>query len=206
MSSGEHIRCFLLFFFAFVLFTIIGTLSHEWGHVVTAQILGYDTELHYGFMEFNEGKNVAHSLFDELLIRAGGPLQTMITGIFGLIILIYSKRKYPDSFYWPHWLATFLSLFWLREVFNMVSSIADKILNGDLSFYGGDELHLAKLLELPHGTFAIPLALMSTLVGIYIVFVAIPKIYRINFIFAGLSGGLFGFWFWLVEFGPEIMP
>lgn len=41
--------------FAFIVFTIVGTLSHEYGHIVIAKYLGYNTILHYGSMEYYKG-------------------------------------------------------------------------------------------------------------------------------------------------------
>lgn len=39
----------------FICFTIIGTLSHEYGHIFVAQKLGYTTQLHYGSMSWYGG-------------------------------------------------------------------------------------------------------------------------------------------------------
>ncbi len=36
----------------FVLFTIIGTISHELGHIIVAKSLGYETALYYGSMNY----------------------------------------------------------------------------------------------------------------------------------------------------------
>lgn len=36
----------------FILFTVIGTLSHEYGHIVVAKYFGYDTTLSYGSMNY----------------------------------------------------------------------------------------------------------------------------------------------------------
>ena len=37
---------------AFILFTIVGTLSHEFGHIAVAEYFGYETKLNYGSMNF----------------------------------------------------------------------------------------------------------------------------------------------------------
>ncbi|WP_299101496.1 hypothetical protein [uncultured Winogradskyella sp.] len=37
---------------AFILFTIIGTLTHEFGHIAVAKYFGYDTTLDYGSMNY----------------------------------------------------------------------------------------------------------------------------------------------------------
>lgn len=48
---------------AFIGFTIIGTLTHELGHVAVAEFLGYETSLHYDSMNYNA------SSIDEDLIK-----------------------------------------------------------------------------------------------------------------------------------------
>jgi len=42
----------IIIFFAFILFTIIGTLSHEYGHITVAKYFGYETHLNYGSSSF----------------------------------------------------------------------------------------------------------------------------------------------------------
>ena len=42
----------------FMLFTVVGTLTHELGHITAAQLLGYETTLSYGYMDyFHKGYN-----------------------------------------------------------------------------------------------------------------------------------------------------
>ncbi len=36
------------------MFTVVGTLSHEYGHIVVAKYLGYETKLHYGSMNYED--------------------------------------------------------------------------------------------------------------------------------------------------------
>ncbi|WP_452224301.1 hypothetical protein [Lacinutrix chionoecetis] len=43
----------VVIFLTFIVFTIVGTLSHEMGHVFVAEALGYDTTLSYGSMDYN---------------------------------------------------------------------------------------------------------------------------------------------------------
>ena len=38
---------------AFIFFTVIGTLTHEFGHIAVAKYFGYETELHYGSMHYD---------------------------------------------------------------------------------------------------------------------------------------------------------
>lgn len=38
---------------AFVFFTAVGTLTHEFGHMAVAEYFGYETELHYGSIHYD---------------------------------------------------------------------------------------------------------------------------------------------------------
>lgn len=106
----------------FVLFTIIGTLTHELGHIAFAKAHGYQSTLHYGSMSSLRGPSgmelekiwesnkeaiennldfPAKERWDTLLeeskkvgwwISFGGPFQTVLTGTIGLILL-YRRRK-----------------------------------------------------------------------------------------------------------------
>ncbi|WP_179018911.1 hypothetical protein [Winogradskyella forsetii] len=42
----------IVIFFGFFLFTIIGTLTHEFGHIAVAKYFGYETILDYGSMNY----------------------------------------------------------------------------------------------------------------------------------------------------------
>ena len=119
----------------FVLFTIIGTVTHEYGHIVVAKSLGYETTLHYGSMnsypkgylddsdvialenltkdyidikyenwpiEIKEKAEEYYDILDKrywnekssdgLFITIGGPLQTILIGTIGLLILIWRRK------------------------------------------------------------------------------------------------------------------
>jgi hypothetical protein len=47
-------KFFFIIFLAFILFTIIGTLSHELGHIAVAKYFGYETTLDYGSMAYSK--------------------------------------------------------------------------------------------------------------------------------------------------------
>ena len=95
LSSIKHsLPQFIFFTFLFILFTIIGTLSHEWGHILFAKALGYQTELHFAHMEVIEEVRVE---FHSFLIFAGGPIQTMLTGTIGYILLRRTNKSKPTK-------------------------------------------------------------------------------------------------------------
>ena len=61
------------------------------------------------------------------------------------------------------WIAVFLSLFWLREVFNLTMSVLIGIFNANTDYFGGDEAIISEMLELPAGIIPIILGLCGQL-------------------------------------------
>lgn len=225
-----------IFSAAFVIFTVIGTLSHEYGHVVVAKFLGYQTELHYGSMSYyNDEENQIGEIYirnkssienekpypekelfeklvqksenDRVLVTIGGATQTILTGTIGFVFLLFRRKKiHQNGIKIIDWLNVFLSLFWLREVFNLTMSISSAILNGTKNYFGGDEKKIALMLEIPKGTIAIPLGIIGFLISLFVIFKIIPSEKRLNFIFGGFFGGILGFVLWLRILGPIVMP
>ena len=229
-------RAFLAFTALFILFTPIGTISHEYGHMAASELYGLEATLHYQSASHEKSrleqilndlyaKNKEAIINDEdypdkekferyykkynrqnFWISAGGPIQTCLTGIIGLLMLYYRKARYKSELSKLDWLAVFLSLFWLREIFNLCTGFALYLLGMDLYYFGGDEYYMALLAELPPGTFALSLGIIGALVACYVVFVVIPKKYRLSFIVAGFVGSAIGFAGWMYWLGPILLP
>jgi len=113
----------------FGLFSVIGTVSHEYGHMMAAQYLGHPTTLHYGSMEWdntyfrNKAKPYREGCLFEIRnnipfpdkeryekitadynrhrcwITLGGPAQTMLTGTLGFILLLYRRYNRDDRYF-----------------------------------------------------------------------------------------------------------
>jgi hypothetical protein len=237
MKNSIDIKHLIFIILGFVLFTVIGTVSHEFGHIIIAKSLGYETILHYGSMnydnsnykkriveiynqnktEIENGTEFKHKAEYEkgvkkltnniLLVRIGGPLQTITTGIIGLIIIYWRRKKIKeDGLKLFDWFAIFLSLFWLREVFNLSMSIGSELIKPDGSYFGGDEKRISELLNLWNGTVSCLLGIVGLIISAYIVFKVLPKKLRLTFILGGFLGGIFGFILWMNILGPKILP
>ena len=228
-----HLFWFVL---SFILFTVIGTLSHEYGHIIVAKFLGYETELHYGSMNWYNSHTVqAGELYkeyqceiennlnfekkqeyeryrekfqdDHFWISIGGPAQTILTGLIGLTIVFFRKKKIkPCGFQFMDWLAVFLSLFWLREVFNLVVGLASGLFSERKKYFGGDEAVISWYLDLPVGTLSIVLGVIALLISVYIIFRIVPFEKRCTFILGGFIGGISGFILWMQILGPILLP
>ena len=103
-------------------------------------------------------------------------------------------------------MAIFLSLFWLREVSNLVISIGSGIYFQNGKYFGGDEAHISKFLNLPEGLIPISFGLLGLIISCYIIFKIVPIQKRFTFILSGLIGGISGFIFWMRIIGPIVLP
>ncbi len=208
---------------AFMFFTAIGTIIHEFGHITTAKILGYQTKLHYGSMTYNydkvekktlnrnapKGKELDEKVkeFDDLLITIGGPLSNISVGLLGLVIIYYRRKKMSTyEMKTIDWLAVFLSLFWTREIVSLLVPIFREFMSPDGSWFSGDEFFISQNLGLWSGTISIILGILGILVFCYLVFEIIEKQKRLTFLISGLIGSSLGFMLWMNLIGPKILP
>jgi hypothetical protein len=141
-------------------------------------------------------------------ITWGGPLQTMLTGTIGLIMMIFLRRRYFSSerlSFWL-WFMIFITLFWLRQTTNFVMAIITRIIRGPTIKGFGDESGLARYSHLPIWSISAITGFIGLAILTLVVIKFIPIKQRLTFVSAGLVGGVSGFVFWLVLFGKMIMP
>lgn len=250
MNISINIKTLIILSIVFILFTVIGTVSHEYGHIAVAKYFGYETTLHYGSMNYypkgyledndlkelksltkdyvnvkydswpeevkekaNEYSNVLQKRYwneksnNGLYVTLGGPIQTMLTGTIGLLILLYRREFISrNGMKFLDWFAVFLSLFWLREVFNLVTSIGGELLSPNGTWFGGDEFYISQGLNLWNGTIPIILAIIGFAISFYVIFRILPHKIRLTFILSGFIGGISGFILWMDIIGPKILP
>lgn len=231
------INLFLFLSLVFILSTIVGTISHEFGHFTVAKYLGYSSTISYGYTNWDDSKSrpfmdsISSKYSNELeanldfsgkkefdLIREkqmkdafwitlAGPIQTMLTGTIGFLLLLTQRRKILEtkSINFYQWLCIFLSLFWLRQLANLVTWLIGYFFNGKFSV-DGDEVELALSLRLPKETLVVSTGIIGLAILIFIIFKIIPINKRITFISAAIFAGILGYLFWLVWVGPIIMP
>jgi hypothetical protein len=122
------------------------------------------------------------------------------------MLVLRRKSIYKIGMKTLDWLFVFLSLFWLREIFNLITSIGGELILPNGNWFGGDELYISQELNLWSGTISLFLATIGTLIAIYVVFKIIPKKTRLTFILSGFIGGIAGFILWMNIIGPKILP
>lgn len=196
-------KCFFLFGLTIFPFLVIfGTLSHEFGHIVVAKLLGYETILHYGSMNWFvngiDGENLKELRWENFLITLGGVLQTIITGTIGLFVLLKTNNKKVLI------AGVCLALFWSREVINLLMGLINGLFFNKV-FFGGDELKMSQYFNLPNGFFSILLGLIGVIICLY-VFLKIPIKSRFSFFVSGFLSGSITYFFWFQYLGPIVLP
>ena len=86
------------------------------------------------------------------------------------MLVLRRKSIYKIGMKTLDWLFVFLSLFWLREIFNLITSIGGELISPNGTWFGGDELYISRDLNLWSGTIPIILATIGTVIAIYVVF------------------------------------
>ncbi|HPG10540.1 MAG TPA: hypothetical protein PLU37_03350 [Chitinophagaceae bacterium] len=188
--------------------TIIGTISHEAGHYITAKALGYHARINY--MSTIDILLINGKLTDpkeRMLITLGGPVQTILTGTIGLVLLFFFRRSFQSAskLNLKQWLIIFITLFWLRQTANFVIWVSNYFINGQF-LTRGDEVKLARYFGLPEATIVTITALAGAIILFTVIFKFIPIAQRFTFILAGLFGGIAGYLLWFGGLGEMIMP
>lgn len=208
MKLKIELKLLLYLMLGFILATVVGTVSHEYGHVLMAKHYGLEAEVYYGYSTWHRPDSMPPlTTLKRFWIVFGGPLQTLLTGTIGLFLL-YKYRESclkASALSFGQWVLVFVALFWLRFSFNFVQSIPRWIQRGQLTGRS-DEIRMARMLEWPTWSVSLFLAVFGFLVLGWIVLKVIPKSQRLTFILAGLLGGIAGFVLWLDWLGPIVMP
>ena len=224
-------RRFIILSFAFILATVVGTLSHEFGHYIAAKSLGYEASIHYGYVDYGEGfydsinkitsqyrKQIekgesfpAKDRYDgfireSLWMSIGGPLQTLFTGTIGLILLLVCRKSFnvrQKLIAWQ-WVLIFITLFWLRQTANMIVWMATFISTKHVPY--SDEIGIALKLGLPFWSLTTITGVIGIIILYVVIFKFIPKAQRQTFVLSGIMGGVTGYVLWLYLLGPVLLP
>jgi len=193
--------------FSFIAVVITGTLSHELGHFTVAKYLGYNARMNYGATFWDSSVPGILPPSHIIAVTLGGPVQTMLTGTLGVMLLFIFRRSFfrSDNLSSGQWIIIFISLFWLRQTVNFCIWIGGYIING--SFYSdSDEVNIARYFKVPDWTIITVTAAIGVIILAVVTFRFVPNGQRLIFLLSGLIGGILGYLFWLVYFGRYIMP
>jgi hypothetical protein len=230
-------RLLTILSFAFIIATIIGTLSHEFGHYIAAKSLGYKARIHYASADWydpglfesidtitskyskqiEEGSSFpGKEKYDQVIrkysndnrwITIGGPLQTLLTGTIGLILLFAWKKSFKSKQKLTprQWTLVFITLFWLRQAANLIVWFGSYLLTKKFS-YKGDEIKIAVQTGLPFWLLLIVTGVIGIIILYGVIFKFIPKPQRQTFVLSGIIGGVAGYILWLYLLGPVLLP
>jgi hypothetical protein len=230
-------KLFIILTTAFVFATVIGTLSHEFGHYIVAKSLGYKANIHYAstdwydpgtvgsmnaviskyWKQIEEGasfpgkekyERLVHKYSnDALLITTGGPLQTILTGTIGLILLFVWKdsSKAAQKLTLRQWMLVFITLFWMRQTTNLIAWLGSYLVTKEFS-YKTDEIKIALKSGLPFWSLTTITGIIGVIILCAVIFKFVPKIQRQTFVSSGIVGGVTGYVLWLYLAGAILLP
>jgi hypothetical protein len=148
-------------------------------------------------------KNARH----DFIANLAGPMQTMITGTAGFLLLYFRRKKITAyGMKAIDWLGVFLAFFWSRQLLNFLGITYSYITRCTGCISGGDEAKLSRYLNLPWPTINSITGTLAALILLWVVFYIIPKQQRFTFIIAGLAGSALGWLVWMEWMGPVLLP
>ena len=183
--------------------TVIGTISHEYGHLLAAKLMGFNARINYMSTWLTNNRQLMTDKQD-FWLKLAGPLQTILTGTIGFLFLSTSFKN-TERLTKGQWALVFISLFWLRQSANFVIWLTAYLITGNYSAHG-DEINLSRYLNWPDWSIISFTAFIGFMLLTIVIFKFIPKSQRFTFILSGLIGGISGYLLWLVYFGKFIMP
>lgn len=234
MKFQFNLQLYLYLTLGFIIATVAGTQTHEWGHYFAARYFGFDTNLHYAsvtydkvseqvvieaFYNKNKDKILAKETSPEkehfvkwyqdiknkyFLITIAGPLQTIVTGTLGLILLLYQRKKIIQKglqFY--EWIVVFLTFFWSRQLGILIQKVVYYVIEHRGR---GDEEKIARYLNINQWVPALTTGIIAFAILFYVVFRILPAKQRFTFLIAGASGCFLGAIIWFGFLGPVILP
>jgi hypothetical protein len=228
-------KLFSMLSLTFIAMTVIGTLTHEFGHYAVAKYLGYDATINYKSSSFSDsltsyrnemnekysneicnnldfpGKEKYDKIWqkyrvDSFWIVVGGPLETILTGTIGFVFFIAFRKKYISKNR-VHFIGWVMIFIALFWIRQVANLfMAFLYLYKNKEFQSrGDEYKLARYFDFH----PLSIQISTGFIGICILAIIIrllPKQIILTFLLAGLVGGIFGYYLWLEKFGKFIMP
>lgn len=185
----------------FIVFTPIGTLTHELGHYLVARSYGIPATITYRSTRWDDGGD--YSIHRDAMILMGGPVMTILTGTIAVVLLIYFKFKRSVIPLDRTMVLVMFTFSWSRPVLNGMLSILHWIQGRNST---SDEAILAQIHGLPAWLLILPPLLTGIGILLYTIIYFIPKAMHRVFVIAGISGSIMGWVIWFYWLGPLLLP
>lgn len=199
-----YFRSMSIVFLGFIMIVPIGTIAHEFGHILMATAFGFETELFYASsVHYGESSVAINPEWIEFLIDLAGPLSTIIVSLIGLFLLNRCKSIHKIGFdHVPFYtlLVLLLCLFLSREIFIFLSIIMGK------GYMNTDEFKIAEFIALDPGLFSAVIAMFAFSVCTYSVLKLVKQNFLPWFLLSGIAGSILGFFIWMHVLGPVLLP
>ena len=180
-----------------------------------AWLYGFHPTVHYAYCTTVSDEDVqaltaGTNVYPPIAITLGGPLQTTLTGMVGLIGLWIIRRKETiDAWNTRHLLFITLAFFHSREVFNTGWGFLRRLIQGpSLTPYRGargDETHIFQYYGINQNAGHMALLIIFSAVLAYVTFILVKR-HRLQLIVFGGAGAFAGGLLWLLWLGPVLMP
>lgn len=168
----------------------------------------YKNGMNVDFIQKNKQiESVTQQKVEQVLIWSVAPTIFILLGTLGFVYLLKkNKQKFvPIDLSFKNWVAIFLSLFWLRELFLLLIYLFVLIMKKeDLLII--NEINIADTIEVSPLLILLPLGLIAIFICYTVIFIFIPKAQRSVFIFAQLLGCITGVLLWFKIIGPLLLP
>jgi len=220
----------------FIVMTVVGTLTHEFGHYSVSKLLGYKASINYQSSTYRDDelngyfqdtyekysneikrdiafpekekyqKAVQKYQSDSFWIILGGPLETMLTGSIGFILFLVYRKRFITSNH-VHFIGWSL-VFMSLFWLRQVLNLFMVVMS--LLLTGQHSLRSDEMRLANHLHLNIwTIQWITGLIGLSIFAIVLrflPKTVIMTFLISGITGGIFGYWLWFIKFGQYIMP
>ncbi len=199
-----RLKTFILLCIFMALYVPLGTLLHESGHILLAQLLGYKTQLHYASMDwYNAALHTVSNAHDSFIITLGGNMLLDLISIASLATLLTMTGRIRS---WLYWVQVFLSMLIYRHILLTLIGIAMMVQGHPPVSFGRDESEIASYLHLPGLLLGWGLFLVSLASLYLLLFRVVKNEMRRHFFVAMCIGCPVGYGLWMLWLGPLILP
>lgn len=142
---------------------------------------------------------------EHAIIAMAGPLETVLTGMVGLLIMLYKRKKFEQAErlkVWQ-WIVVFAALFWLVPAVGLFAGIAFMVVPG-LSDTSSDIYRMCLHFGINNSVVYLAMGALGVM-AVVATFKLVPRKQRLTLGMALIVGGTTGYFLWNIV-GPVVLP